>query len=358
MREVPDGPGGGSDTEDGHATERLAIPDVHGEDANYPHTDDGVVPVGTVGPQDVLLSKTVVTGNVGEGARRNAKSDKSVVQRHEHGVVDSVMRCENVDGTHITKIRVRATRSAVVGDKLSSRMGQKGIIGRVLPQEEMPFSEDGVVPDLILNPHAIPSRMTIGQVVESLLCLLSVREGKRGDGTIFRDVSVDQVCERLREAGLDYHGRTKMRCGYTGEEYESCIFLSPTFYQEAEHQSMDKWHAREEPVNILSAASRRRGEVEGRRARFGEMERDTPHRPRSVGLFEGPAPRQLGPFGDARVRHLAASRARAENTLVRNKHATCKNRKGSDVREMHVPFAFQLMLRESQAMSVKTKFEF
>ena len=107
----------------------------------------------------------------------------------------------------MVKVRMRNTRTPEVGDKLSSRMGQKGVVGATLPPEDMPYTADGLVPDIIMNPHAVPSRMTIGMLAEMLLAILGVHAGERGDGTMFRNTSLEYICEQLESAGYDRHGR-------------------------------------------------------------------------------------------------------------------------------------------------------
>ena len=196
------------------------VPGIAGKrDANYDGVrPNGFVAVGTrVHAGDVLLSKTVTTTEVGEGSRKSIKRDKSTTLRHEDGVVDTVVRVKNGDGTHLGRVKVRQTRTPIVGDKLSSRMGQKGVIGLTLPQEDMPYTADGLVPDIIMNPHAIPSRMTIGQLTECLLSILCTLTGERGDGTMFRGVSLEHLCEQLQHHGYDAHGRVRLHNGFTGE---------------------------------------------------------------------------------------------------------------------------------------------
>ena len=223
----------------------------------------------------VLISKTVTTTDLGEGARKPIKRDKSTVMKHEGGVVDAVLRAKNTDGTRMVRVRVRKTRTPIVGDKFSSRMGQKGVIGITLPQEDMPHTEDGMVPDIIVNPHAIPSRMTIGQLAEELLAILCTLKGERGDGTMFRGGSLEQLSEELQKIGYDKHGKVELHNGFTGEAFPAKVFLGPTFYQRLRHMASDKDHARARgPIHMLS-----RQPTEGRARdgglRFGEMERDT-----------------------------------------------------------------------------------
>ena len=133
--------------------------------------DAGTLPIGTeVHAGDVIIGKTITTTEIGEGTRRAVKSDRSTMVKHsEEAIIDAIMKSKNRDGSYLMKVRTRKTRTPVVGDKLSSRHGQKGVIGCVLPAADMPFTKDGIQPDIIVNPHAIPSRMTIGQLMECLL---------------------------------------------------------------------------------------------------------------------------------------------------------------------------------------------
>ena len=352
---------GGADAERIEHAGRL--PDVVGaRDANYATLDDdGIARVGaSVAPNDVLISKTVTTTELGEGARRAVKRDKSTVARHERGVVDTVLCARNNDGTNMVKVKLRQTRTPAVGDKFSSRMGQKGVVGFVLPQEDMPYAADGLVPDIIVNPHAIPSRMTVGQLSECLLGILCALTGERGDGTLFRGTSLEYLCERLEARGYDRHGRVRLHNGFTGEAFESLVFVGPTYYQRLRHMACDKDHARARgPVHMLS-----RQPTEGRARdgglRFGEMERDCliSHGAAEFlrdRLLDNSDPSMLTLCGRC---GLPAQPA-AAGTHVRNRTAYCKNcGDGDKVCDMRAPFAFRLLLQELQAMGIAVRFEF
>lgn len=331
-------------------------------DANYERLDDqGIVNVGTnVSQNDVLISKTVTTTELGEGARKAVKRDKSTIMRHDEGIVDAVLTVTNHDGTRMCKVRVRKTRTPIVGDKFSSRMGQKGVIGAILDPEDMPYTEDGVVPDIIVNPHAIPSRMTIGQLAECLLNILCIQEGTRGDGTMFRETSIEYLCKQLEKAGYDRFGRTKLYNGFSGEAYQSLIFMGPTYYQRLRHMAQDKDHGRGRgPVHMLS-----RQPTEGRSRdgglRFGEMERDAliSHGASYMlmdRLLDNSDPSTLAICGKCGLLALP----KAENTHVRHKQAFCKNcGESSNIKEMCSPVAFRLMLQELQAMHIGVRFMF
>ena len=330
--------------------------------ANYDCIDDsGMVTVGTrVKHNDVLIAKTVSTTDLGEGARKTIERDKSTVMKHDTGIVDTVLQVTHQDGTRMAKVKIRNTRQPIVGDKLSSRMGQKGVIGAVLAPEDMPYTAEGIVPDIIVNPHAIPSRMTVGQISECLLAILCTITGERGDGTMFRGTSLEFLCEELERLGYDKYGRVPLHNGFTGEVYDAKIFIGPTFYQRLRHMSADKDHARARgPVLMLS-----RQPTEGRARdgglRFGEMERDSVI---SHGCAEFLRDRLLD-NSDPSVVTLCGkcgllAQPAAEGTHVRGRHATCKNcGSAASVHDMHSPFAFRLLLQELQAMSIAVRFEF
>ena len=184
------------------------------------------------------------------------------------------MLSTNQDGMKFTKVRTRSVRIPQIGDKFASRHGQKGTIGMTYAQEDMPWTRNGISPDIIVNPHAIPSRMTIGHLVECLQSKVGALTGKEGDATPFTDVSVDHIAAVLHELGYHRHGNEVMYSGHTGRAIHAKVFLGPTFYQRLKHLVDDKIHARSRgPVTMLT-----RQPMEGRARdgglRMGEMERD------------------------------------------------------------------------------------
>ena len=242
--------------------------------------EDGLVAPGVrVSGEDVIIGKTAPiqpdAEELGQRTKLHIKRDASTPLRTtENGIVDKVLLTTNSEGLRFVKVRMRTTKIPQIGDKFASRHGQKGTIGITYRQEDMPFTSEGIVPDLIINPHAIPSRMTIAHLIECQLSKVSSLRGFEGDATPFTEVTVDSVSRLLREHGYQSRGFEVMYNGHTGRKLVVQVFLGPTYYQRLRHMVDDKIHARARgPVQILT-----RQPVEGRARdgglRFGEMERD------------------------------------------------------------------------------------
>ncbi len=241
---------------------------------------DGLVGLGErVAGEDIIIGKTAPLApdseEMGQRMKTHSKRDVSTpLKSTENGIVDQVLITTNSDGLKFVKIRVRSTRVPEIGDKFASRHGQKGTIGITYRHEDMPFSAEGTTPDIIINPHAIPSRMTIGHLVECLLSKVSTITGNEGDATPFSEVTVEAISTLLKEHGYHSRGLEVMYNGHTGRKLQAQVYLGPTYYQRLKHMVNDKIHSRARgPVQILT-----RQPVEGRSRdgglRFGEMERD------------------------------------------------------------------------------------
>ena len=201
--------------------------------------------------------------------------DQSRIYRtDEETYVDKNYIDRNGDGYTFAKVRLRTLRKPVIGDKFSSRHGQKGTIGNIIPEEDMPFTKDGVKPDIIINPHAIPSRMTIGHLKETLLGKTLLSLGLFGDGTAFGDFHIKDIAKELLNVGYEANGNELMYNGLTGEQFEVSTFLGPVFYQRLKHMVNDKTHSRSigPMVNLTRQPAEGRSRDGG--LRFGEMERD------------------------------------------------------------------------------------
>ena len=237
----------------------------------------GLVPENTlVENRDIIIAKvTPIKENRNDHTKVIKYEDGSKQYKTvEETYIDKNYIDRNGDGYSFAKVRLRSLRKPVIGDKFSSRHGQKGTVGNIIPEEDMPFTKDGVRPDIIINPHAIPSRMTIGQLKETLLGKVLVELGLFGDGTSFGNIDIATLSEKLLELGYETHGNELLYNGLNGEQIECNVFMGPVFYQRLKHMVNDKQHSRSigPMVNLTRQPAEGRSRDGG--LRFGEMEKD------------------------------------------------------------------------------------
>jgi DNA-directed RNA polymerase II subunit RPB2 len=221
--------------------------------------------------------KTVLIGSVSSSNFGNKKDESKVPKKGQIGFVDKSFMTESEEGQRIAKVRIREQRIPAIGDKMASRAGQKGTIGMVIPETDMPFTRSGIRPDLIINPHALPSRMTIGQIVECISGKACAHYGTFGDCTPFVNLRQNMVGffgELLTKLGFHSSGNEIMYDGMTGTQIESEIFMGPTYYMRLKHMVKDKinYRARGPLTNLTRQPVSGRANDGG--LRIGEMERD------------------------------------------------------------------------------------
>ena len=238
---------------------------------------NGVIPENTlVENRDIIIAKVVPIKDARNDHTKVLKyEDQSRIHRTtEETYVDKNYINRNGDGYNFCKVRLRTVRKPIIGDKFSSRHGQKGTIGNIIPECDMPYTASGVKPDLIINPHAIPSRMTIAQLKETVLGKTLLQLGLFGDGTSFGKFDVKDICKELQKVGFESNGNEIMYNGLTGEQIETSVFIGPVFYQRLKHMVSDKQHSRSigPMVNLTRQPAEGRSKDGG--LRFGEMERD------------------------------------------------------------------------------------
>jgi len=241
---------------------------------------DGFVPENVyVDNDDILIGKVVPlrvpTGMVLPAGSKQFRDVSRTMRNNEIGWVDRIFRNRNGEGYSFAKVRVRQDRVPEIGDKFSSRHGQKGTCGMIIEAKDMPQTASGIVPDIIINPHCIPSRMTIAQLMETLMGKVACEVGALGDGTPFNSVTVEGLASLLRDSlGMEPYGNEILYNGFTGRQMETNIFVGPVFYQRLRHCSADKLHSRASGPLVMLTRQPAEGRAREGGLRFGEMERD------------------------------------------------------------------------------------
>lgn len=312
----------------------------------------GVIPENTlVENRDIIISKvTPIKENRNDHTKVIKYEDQSKIYKTtEETYIDKNYIDRNGEGYTFAKVRLRTVRKPVIGDKFSSRHGQKGTVGNIIPECDMPFTSDGVKPDIIINPHAIPSRMTIGQLKETVLGKVLIELGLFGDGTAFGDFNVSDICDELIKLGYEAHGNELLYNGLTGEQHECSVFMGPVFYQRLKHMVNDKAHSRSigPMVNLTRQPAEGRSRDGG--LRFGEMERDCM-------VSHGASRFTRGRMYDASDKYSVnickkCGLIASYNDKMHIHHCrTCDNR--TDFSYVEIPYACKLLFQELNTMNV------
>jgi DNA-directed RNA polymerase subunit B' len=242
---------------------------------------DGIIhPEAKIQEDDVIIGKTspprflssLDEYNLASNMRRESSSS---IKHGERGIIDFVLLTENEEGNKLVQVRIRDYRIPEIGDKFTSRHGQKGVIGAIIPSADMPFSASGVIPDIVFSPHGIPSRMTVSHLIELVAGKTGSLAGRHIDGTTFCSEPEEALRKELHSLGFRENGTETMYNGLTGEQFEVKIFIGDMYYLKLKHMVANKIHSRARgPIQLLTRQPTEGRALEGG-LRLGEMEKDT-----------------------------------------------------------------------------------
>jgi DNA-directed RNA polymerase II subunit RPB2 len=331
---------------------------------NKPHNYDKVQTNGFVNENDYVESGDVLIGKCMPQKTPTSfyyKDNSVSMKNNETGFID--MSCSDdkyfknisADGYNFAKIKIRNYREPTIGDKLSSNHAQKGSIGVLYNQEDLPFTKNGLVPDIIINPHAIPSRMTIAQLIETLMGKACATLGVDGNATPFTNLSVNEISDVLKnKCNLEPYGNELMYNSRTGEQLKTSIFIGPTYYQRLKHMVQDKIHSRNGngPVVLLT-----RQPAEGRARegglRLGEMEVECNWGHGTMNFLKE---RFMDCSDNYRI-YTCKKCGNIANVNPENNIYVCSiccNK--TNFAEVRIPFASKLLFQEIQSIGINTKF--
>jgi len=327
--------------------EKIEIPPLKCQNKimNYSKLDiDGIVKKGLpVYKGDVIVGKTLT-----KIQKEEEKTDCSLsISNGEEGIVDDIWKGLCEDGYLMIKIKIRQLRFPEIGDKCASRSSQKGVCGLLLEQENMPFTSQGITPDLIMNPLSQPSRMTLSQLLECLYSKVGCLNGKFGDATAFTDQSIDpvhRISNLLKEYGFQKYGNERMYNGFTGEMLDSEIFIGPTYYQRLKHMVQDKIHSRATGNVTMMHHQPSEGRSREGGLRVGEMERDAL-------ISHGGAAFIQETLFDMSDQYQVNVCEKCGNIL--SSENGCRICKNGQVNRTNIPYCAKLLFQELEAMGIK-----
>jgi len=344
----------------GGLKDEIAIPekDTSGykTEASYRFLEkDGIIyPEANVNEGEVLIGKTSPPKFLSEAREisvRTKKESSVTLRQEEKGIVDAVFVTEDQEGNKIVQVKTRDQRIPELGDKYATSHGQKGVVGMIAPEEDIPFTARGVKPDVIFNPHGLPSRMTVGYLLELLAGKVGCVKGEIIDGTSFAGVSKKELENQLKELGFRYDGKETMYSGITGKRMTAKIFIGNLYYLKLKHMVGNKIHGRASGKVALLTRQPIEGRARGGALRLGEMEQQA--------LVAHGASLLLKERYDSDKVVLPICMKCGSIGIddnIRNK-VTCSMCGSDDVDYVELSYAFKLLLEELQGLHIHTNFK-
>lgn len=348
-------------------------PDVRGlkEGFDYSKLDK----YGLVEENTPIDDRVVLIGEVTTGEQKGVYVDNSkTTKKGQLGYVDKSFISEGEEGFRIAKVRIREERMPSIGDKMASRAGQKGTLGIIIPEEDMPFTKEGIRPDLIINPHALPSRMTIGQLVECLFGKACAMYGAYGDCTAFatKGANFDTYGDMLTKMGFNNTGNEVLYSGFTGKQLHSDIYIGPTYYMRLKHMVKDKINYRATGKRNFLTRQTNQGRANDGGLKIGEMERDAImahgishflnesymvrgdqyymgicNKTGTIAIYNPSKNMFFSPLADGPLTYTTNSQGQPVLDSV--------SKFGRSFSIVRVPFAMKLLMQELQAMNVQMR---
>ena len=329
------------------------------EGSDVPKGQKAII-VGMLNVRDIY--KEVKKGVFTEMVKETVYTDVSIVTDNSvYGIVNKVFVSDKTVGNNskVCKVRFLKIRKPEFGDKHASRHGQKGVIGMIIPEESMPFTKDGIRPDIIINPHAIPSRMTIGHLVECVFSKLCCINGVLGDGSVFVPFNDGEVYKELENKGFNSHGNEILYNGFTGQQIETEIFIGPTFYFRLKHMVADKINARghdrdkSELPKVMLTRQPTSGRRKGGGLRIGEMERDSVLSHGTSLFLKESMMERSDKFSWSVCKRCGIMSV--FNPSKKNRIIKCNLCKKDDTVVVQTPYAFKLLTQELQCMGIEMR---
>ena len=339
---------------------------------DYSHLDD----YGLIQENTEVNDKIILIGKMNSNIMDKSTSidDSIKPKKGQLGYVDKSFITLGEEGFNVAKVRLREERIPAMGDKMASRSGQKGTIGLIIPEQDMPYLDDGTRPDLIINPHAIPSRMTIGQIVESMFGIACTSYGGFGDCTAFQSKgsNYSTYSQMLTKAGFNSTGNHLMYNGMTGEQLQANIYMGPTYYMRLKHMVKDKINYRARGPNQFLTRQAVQGRANDGGLRVGEMERDSIcsngmayflnesfltrgdeyfmavcNKTGSIAIYNSNKNVFLSPYSDGPINF--------HTTPEGQMHIENISKFGRSFSLLKIPYSFKLLIQELQVMNIQMR---